>query len=412
MSQSKNNNIKKLPFGEFVALMAFIMSLVALSTDSMLPALANIGQEFSITGGNTAQLTISLFFLGLALGQIIYGPVSDSTGRKPPIYAGFIIFILGSLVSIFATSFNMVLAGRILQGLGAAGPRSVTLSLVRDQYEGRVMARIMSFVMTVFILVPVIAPLLGQSILLFAGWRSIFTMLLVLAGICMTWFAARHPETLHEEYRGEFSVKWIGHAIHEFFASRTAVGYTILAGIIGGCFLGYLNTSRQIFQDMYLVGTMFPLFFAIVALSLGSASFTNAQLVMRFGMHTMAMRAMTMICCVSSLLFLIACFFNGKPPLVLLMIFFLCIFFGIGILFGNLNALAMVPLGKIAGLGAAVVGFISTLLQFIIGTFIGQMYNGTIFPLVGGIALFSFCGIFIMQWVNRREVTEDNIAAE
>ncbi len=400
MNISPERNIKKLKFGEFVSLMAFTMSLVALSTDSMLPALQGTGKAFGIPGGNTPQLIISLFFLGLAGGQIIYGPVSDSVGRKPPIYAGFIIFIIGSLVSMFAVSFNMVLAGRVLQGLGAAGPRTVVLSLVRDQYSGGLMARVMSFVMTVFILVPIIAPLMGQAVLLFAGWRSIYAMLLVLSAVNFTWFALRQSETLHEEYRGEFSVKWIANAIKEFFACRTAVGYTLVLGIVGGCFLGYLNSAQQLFQNLYGLGNRFPLFFAIIALSIGTASFTNAQLVVRFGMRNMAKCSICSICVLSSFLLTLSFLFQGRPPLWVLVIFFMLIFFCIGILFGNLNALAMEPLGHIAGTGAAVVGFVSTFMQFVIGTFIGQMYNNTVIPLVGGLVVFTFIGICIMKVID------------
>jgi MFS transporter, DHA1 family, multidrug resistance protein len=399
MNISTPKTTKKLSFGEFVSLMAFMMSLVALSIDSMLPALSEIGKEFGIHGNET-QLVVSLFFLGLAVGQIVYGPISDSTGRKPPIYAGFFIFIAGTIIAIYATSFYIVLAGRLLQGLGAAGPRTMTLSLVRDQYGGSVMARVMSFVMTVFILVPVIAPSMGQAVLLFWGWRSVFVVLLILAVINLIWFAARHPETLHEEYRGEFTLTWIGHAMGEFLSQKTAMAYTGVAGIIGGCFLGYLNSAQQLFQNLYQLGDNFPIFFAIIALSIGGASFTNAHFVMRFGMRKMAFVAMGFMSLLSVMLFFISSAFNGIPPFPVLMAFFVAIFFSLGILFGNLNALAMEPLGNIAGLGAAVVGFSSTLLQFVIGTIIGQLYNNTVLPVVGGFALLSLLSLIILQIIH------------
>ena len=170
----------KLGFGEFVALMALMMSLVAMSIDSMLPALADIGNDLGVARENDNQLIVTMIFLGLAVGQLIYGPMSDSTGRKPAIYLGYGVFFTGTLLAIFAVNFPMMLVGRLLQGIGVAAPRSVSIALIRDQYEGRAMAEVMSFIMVVFILVPIIAPSFGQGILLVADWRAIFVALLLL----------------------------------------------------------------------------------------------------------------------------------------------------------------------------------------------------------------------------------------
>ncbi|MCK5621972.1 MAG: MFS transporter, partial [Alphaproteobacteria bacterium] len=209
------------PIGEFVARTALMISLVALSIDAMLPALQEIGADLGVQRDNNAQLAISALFLGLAVGQMIYGPISDSTGRKPPIYFGFALFILGCLLSATATSFPIMLAGRFLQGLGAAGPRIVMIALVRDQYAGRAMARIMSLVMAVFILVPALAPGIGQGILLVAHWRAIFVVFLALALVSLVWFALRQPETLTAGLRAPFSVLRIARAIHETCTHRT-----------------------------------------------------------------------------------------------------------------------------------------------------------------------------------------------
>lgn len=390
-----------LPFGEFVALMALTISLVALSTDAMLPALPEIGRELGARRANDNQLIVSLLFLGLAVGQVIYGPLSDSFGRKRPIYAGFAIFIVGSLIALLATSFPMILIGRVLQGLGAAGSRIVAIALVRDLYEGRTMARVMSFVMTVFILVPILAPALGQAILLLANWRAIFGLFLVLAFIALGWFALRQPETLLPEQRRPFSLGRVMGAIREVLANRTAFGYTITSGLVFGAFLGYLSSSQQIFQVQYGLGNLFPLYFAILAISLGCASLVNGRLVMRYGMRSLARVALLALGGLSPLFYLLAALMAGQPPLWLLMAYLMLTFFGIGILFGNLNALAMEPLGHIAGVGAAVVGFLSTLISMVLGTLVGQSYNGTVLPLVGGFALYSLASLAMMGWTER-----------
>jgi DHA1 family bicyclomycin/chloramphenicol resistance-like MFS transporter len=391
-----------LTFVEFVALMAMMMALVALSTDAMLPALRTIGEDLAVERENSVQLIVSFLFLGLAVGQIAYGPVSDSVGRKPAIYAGYALFIAGCLLSIFATNFSVMLAGRLLQGVGVAGPRSITLALVRDQYEGRAMARVMSFVMMVFILVPVIAPTFGQAILLIASWRAIFGTLLVLALLTVIWFALRQPETLPAKRRKSFSIQRIWRAIVEICNHRIAFGYTLAAGLVTGAFMGYLNSAQQIFQEQYGLGTKFPLYFAVIALALGGASFTNGRLVMRYGMRMLSSWSVLALVTLSIAFSLFAFIVGGQPSLAFFMVYLMASFFCVGILFGNLNALAMEPLGHIAGVGAAVVGSLSTFIAVPIGTVIGQGYNGTVLPLVGGFAILSLLSMLVMRWAERK----------
>ncbi|MCP4184381.1 MAG: multidrug effflux MFS transporter, partial [Hyphomicrobiales bacterium] len=335
---------------------------------------------------------------GMAIGQIAYGPISDSTGRKPAIYAGYILFIVGCVLSIIATSFPVMLTGRFLQGVGAAGPRSVTLAMIRDQYEGRHMARVMSFIMTVFVLVPIVAPALGQVILTVGHWRAIFSMLLILALITAIWFAIRQTETLAENQRTKFSSNRIMMAVREIFASPIAFGYMLCAGLISGAFIGYLNSAQQIFQEQYGLGAQFPLYFAIIALSIGRASFLNARLVMRYGMRKLSRWSLLTLVGLSVAFSGIAFMFAGSPPLLILMTYFMMSFFCVGILFGNLNALAMEPLGHIAGTGAAAVGALSTFISVALGTFIGQSYNETVLPLIGGFAILGAIAILIMRW--------------
>jgi DHA1 family bicyclomycin/chloramphenicol resistance-like MFS transporter len=385
-------------FVEFVILVSLMMSLTALSIDAMLPALPQIGSELGVQNANDRQLVVSVLFLGLALGGLFFGPLSDSLGRKPAIYAGYALYIVGALLSIFAGSFQLMLVGRLLQGIGQSSPRSITVALVRDRYKGRAMARVMSFVMTVFILVPMVAPSLGQALLLFSGWRSIFASFVLMALITWLWFALRMPETLAPEDRVPFSLRQIAGATLEIVRTRTAIGYTVSAGLISGAFLGYLNSSQQIFGEQYNLGELFPLVFAVISLSVGLASLLNTRLVMRFGMRFLIWWSLILIVGLSILAFAVSLLAGGQPTLWFLMAYIMSAFFCIGVLFGNQNSLAMEPLGHLAGIGAAIVGSLSTFISMPLGTIIGQNYNGTVLPLIAGIGILSGLSILVVRW--------------
>jgi DHA1 family bicyclomycin/chloramphenicol resistance-like MFS transporter len=388
-------------YGESLLLMALLISIVALSVDTMLPALPAIGADLGVKSANDVQLVISILFLGLSAGLLFYGPLSDSLGRRPVLFAGITIYLLGSALSIFSTDFSAMLYGRFLQGLGAAGPRTIVLALVRDQYEGRAMARIMSTIMSIFIMIPVFAPSIGQAILLAAGWRAIFGVLLALSLIVLAWFGLRQPETLSPRHRLPFSPKKIATALVEVGRHRIALSYTVVTGFVMGAFLGYLSSAQQIFQDLYGQGLLFPFIFGTLALSLGCALFFNSRIVMRLGMRRLVDRAMMTFSVLSSAYFAIVCLFDGRSPFWMLMVFLLAAFFCIGFLFGNLNAIAMRPLGHIAGTASAVIGALSTFLSVPIAFLIGRLYNNTTLPLVGGFALLSLTSLCIMRWAYR-----------
>jgi len=377
-----------------------MMSLTALSIDAMLPALAHIGRDLNVQNANDRQLVVSTIFLGLAVGQFFFGPLSDKTGRKPAIYAGYALFICGAFLSAFAVSFPMMLGGRLLQGIGVSAPRAVLLALVRDRFEGREMARVMSFVMTVFILIPMIAPTMGQAILLFSGWRSIFHSFVLLALITLVWFGLRMPETLAPENRTPFSLRRIIDKTIEIVKIRPALVYTVSAGLISGAFLGYLNSAQQIFQEQYALGKLFPLYFGLIALSLGLASFINAHLVLRFGMRFLVRWSLIIVLGLSIAFLGIALLAGGQLHLWLFMVYIMTTFFCVGVLFGNQNSLAMEPLGHLAGIGAAVVGSFSRLISMPLGIIIGQSYNGTIIPLITGFAILSGFTIIVIRYAN------------
>ncbi len=387
---------------EFIVLTALMISLVALSIDAMLPALTQIGADLGVARENDVQLVVSALFVGMTLGQLVYGPVSDAVGRRPPVIAGFALFIAGTLVCMTAQDFTVMLAGRVLQGAGAAGPRIVTVAMVRDRFAGVEMARVMSIVMAVFIVVPALAPALGQGVLLLAGWRTIFAMLLAVALFTVAWFALRQPETLPAARRRSISAARLLGALLEVLGHRVSLGFTLAAGSVFGALLAYLGTAQQLFQHQYGLGTRFPLLFGLLALAIGSASLLNSRLVVRYGMRRLCLWAAWLMAGMSALFWVFAAATGGLPPLATTLAWMLPAFVCLGILFGNINAQAMEPLGHIAGMGAAVVGSLSTLMSLLVGMFIGRLFDGTVLPLAGGFTLLAALAAGFMHWARQR----------
>lgn len=389
------------PRFEFIALMAVMTSIIAFSIDSMLPALPQIGTDLGVANENDRQLVVIILFAGLALAQIAYGPMSDTLGRKPAAYCGFAIFIAGSLMCIFARSFEIMLAGRFLQGVGAAGPRIVCMALVRDLYSGRAMARVMSMVMGVFIIVPVIAPSVGQGLLLVGDWRFIFGALLAEGIIGLVWFAWRQPETLRADRRAAFSLRRIFTAFREACGNPVTLGYTVAAGLVFGAFVGYLASTQQILGELYGLGRLFPIYFGANALAFGAASMLNARLVMKLGMRRLAGSGLAATSLLSLIYLIVTLLLDGHPPLWSLMGYLLATFFFVGILFGNFNALAMEPMGHIAGVAAAVVGSLATIISSTLGLLLGQAYDGTVRPMIAGFAALTILAGIVMILAER-----------
>ena len=390
-----------LSAGEFVPLIALLMALVALSIDAMLPALPEIGSDLGAAQRNDAQLVVTALFLGLGFGQLLFGPLSDFIGRKPAICAGLVLFMAGCIVSILAPTFEAMLAGRVLQGIGVAAPRIVTVALVRDQYEGRRMARIMSFAMAVFILVPTLAPGLGQGILLIADWRFIFVTLFATAALSGIWLMLRQPETLPAERRVRFSLRVLAGSALEVLRNRQAVGYTLGIGFVFAPFVAYLSAAQQIYQDAYGVGALFPVYFGGLALAFGASSLANGHLVMRYGMRRLSSVASVGLTLVSLASWAGTFAFDGLLPLWIFVVSLMLVFAAIGLLYGNLNALAMQPLGHIAGVGAALVALLSTLISVPLGGLIGYSFDGTLYALLGSFALFGAATFVAIQWAAR-----------
>lgn len=389
---------------EFIALIAFMTSLIALAIDAMLPALPQMGEEFAVAAVNDRQLILSYLFFGTAIGTFIYGPWSDSVGRKKPVYAGIILFCVGTVVCLFAENYHVLLAGRVLQGIGVAGPRIVSIAIVRDLYSGREMAKIMSMIMMVFIMVPALAPMLGQFILLVGSWRLIFIMFLLLSLLIMLWFGIRQVETLVPENRQVFSLNVLKQSMITVLRNPIAVGYTVASTFIFGAFMGYLSSAQQILQELYQLGDKFPYYFAVIALFIGASSYVNAKLVIKHGMRKLSSLALVGICVFSALFLVLAYSADGVPTLNYFLIYLAITFFCVGILFGNFNTMALEPeeLGKIAGAAAAVVGSISTVLAIPIGATIGGYYNETVIPLVLGFTVLGLLAALAMYLTEKR----------
>lgn len=384
--------------GEFVSLMAVLMSFVALSIDAMLPALTQIGESLGVTDPNDNQLVITSVFLGMTVGLMVYGPFSDSFGRKKAIYLGVGIFLFGTLLSLFATNFDTMLIGRVLQGFGAAACRVVPTALIRDQYQGREMGRILSLIMMFFIMVPVLAPSLGQAILLFAEWRSIFGAILMVGLIGVTWLHFRQPETLPPEKRLKFSMTVIKAGAVETIKNPVARTYTLAAGIIFGAFIGYLSSSQQILQIQYDLGTSFALYFGGLALAIGVASFANSKLVMKFKMENLCLVSLMALSLMAIVFFFYSQSYQGHPPLIAFMGYLALTFFCFGILFGSFSSLALEPLGHIAGVASSVTGASQTLMSVGVGGLIGQSYDGTVQPLLFGFLVCSLLTLAILLY--------------
>ena len=384
---------------EFVALMASLMSIVALSIDALLPALDVIGSSIGITDTKDYQLLIIMIFMGLGIGQLFFGPISDTLGRKPVVYIGFGIFIIASFICIYAPNLEIMLFGRILQGIGLSAPRTISISIVRDTYSGDYMARIMSFITVVFILVPIIAPALGKFVLDHYSWQTIFYIQLVFSILVSVWFYFRQPETLHEEYRVKFSSHVFIDGLKEIIKHKTTIGYTLISGFITGSFMVYLSTSQQVFQQQYHLIEEFPYIFAALAISVGTATFLNGNLVIRFGMEKLVTIALVAFFLISLVYIILFSGQNVNPSIGILLSFFGLQFFAIGFLFGNLRALAMQPIGHIAGIGASITGFISTLMAVPISTYIGRFVADTTLPLFTGFLICSILSIAILGYL-------------
>jgi DHA1 family bicyclomycin/chloramphenicol resistance-like MFS transporter len=389
-------------FAEFVALISFTMGLMSLSIDNLLPAFGAIRASFDVADANEMQLIISAYMVAFALMQIVYGPLSDVIGRRPAMMIGLAVYGVGTVIAIVAPSFGLLLAGRAVQGMGAAAIRVLVVAIVRDRYSGREMARVMSLIIMVFIVVPVFAPAIGSLFLWLGGWRLIFISMLALVAIVATGFALRMPETLHPEYRFPFSMRRILDGALQTVTTRTSLGYATAMALTMGILFGYLNSSQQIFQtEVYGLGPLFPLAFGAIAAVLGVASFLNSQLVRRLGMRRLSHFGICGFILMAALLLASAVIFAGRPPLALFGPLLAASLFLMSLMMVNFNAMAIEPLGAIAGTASSVIGVYTSLSGALLGLLVGQAFDGTVIPLGAGFLLLGVLALLVVLWTER-----------
>lgn len=385
---------------QFIALMAALMSVAALAIDALLPALDIIGLAIGTENSSDNQLLVIMIFLGLGVGPLLFGPLSDSLGRKPIVYMGFVLFIVASFICINATSLEMMILGRVLQGIGLSAPRTISIAIIRDMYSGDYMARIMSFVTVVFILIPVIAPLLGKFVLDHYNWQGIFYIQVLISILVSFWFWRQQPETLAIADRVKPSFPIFKNGFKEVLKQKKTMGYTLITGFVSGAFFVYLSSSQQIFEIQYNLKEEFPFIFAGLAISIGAAIFLNGSLVLKYGTEKLITFSLLGFFGISILYSIL--FFGGtNPPVSIVILFFAMLFFMLGFLFGNLRALAMEPVGHIAGMAAAITGFISTIMAVPISIYIGSFVIDSAFPLFVGFAICSFISLLILLFLKR-----------
>jgi MFS transporter, DHA1 family, multidrug resistance protein len=379
---------------EFIVLIAALMSLQALGVDAMLPALPAIGKSLHVVGENTTQWVIASYVFGFGAMQLVYGPLADRYGRRPILIFTMVGFVLASVIASVAATFPLLLAARVLQGTMSASTRVLTTSIVRDCYSGRTMARIMSLSQMLFFVVPILAPTVGSAILLFGPWRWIFWFLAVFATVVATWAAVRMPETLKPDQRRDISFALLTSAWAQTLSNRFSLGYALASTAMFGAILGYVNSSQQLFADVFKRPDIFPLAFGITAGAMGVMTFANAQLVERFGTRRLSHTALLVLIAISAvhLIVELAGYQTLTNYLVLQAMTMACF----GLTGSNFSAMAMEPVGHIAGTASSVQGFISTVGGAIIGIIIGQSFDGTTLPVTAGFLIVATTALGIV----------------
>ncbi|MHA6289344.1 multidrug effflux MFS transporter [Maricaulis sp. CAU 1757] len=399
-----------MPLLELVGMLVAMTAVVALAIDLMLPALDNIATSLDAARANDQQYIVSLYLIGFGAAHLLYGPLADRFGRKPVIQVSLGLFLVMSVICALTPTFELLLIARFFQGAAAAACRVIATAIARDLTSGRRMAEVMSMVMTAFMVVPVLAPGLGQLILTFAPWRWIFGFLVIFAGGMMVWLQLRLPETLHERYRASLSLRSMAKAYREVARHRQFVGYTLAAIPFFGGLYGFLATSQQVFVDHFgLSDAAFPLAFAAIASGIGAASYINSRLVGRLGQRRLSHSALLAFTVVSGLH--AALLVSGLVSLpVFLVLLGLAMAF-LGLIAANFSALTMEPVGHVAGTASAIYGFLTGVAGALLGSLIGQMYDGSPVPLIAGQAVLGAIAVAVVAITERGHLFDRTASA-
>ncbi|AQQ07509.1 hypothetical protein B0E33_18650 [Roseibium algicola] len=379
---------------EFLGIVALLMAIAVLAINMILPAFDQISSQFDLSDTSRAGLIVSLLYLGLAIGQITLGPLSDSLGRRKALFIGVSVFMIGCIVSGMATNFETLIIGQIIQGIGLGAPRVITLAVLRDRFSGNSMARAMSFVMIMFVLAPTFAPFIGQNIVSIFGWKFLFVAYGILGASLLLLIRFRLPETLPRDRRTRFNPNAIGSSYVAVLKNRKATGYAVALGAISGPFIAYLNLSQEIFEFQYQLGKTYPIVFAILSLWIGAASLVNGLVVQKLGMENLSTISLGAIIVTSVVAFVATGAGSSNLPIIAFVAYMGVVLFCVGLLVSNLNAMAMSELSHSAGAGAAFIGALSTAISVPVAIFIGRLtFLGVSQIYIG----FAVCGLLSLS---------------
>ncbi len=385
-------------------MVAGLMALNAFAIDIMLPALHQISVDVGLTlegqaSDNRQQMIVFAYVLGFGAPQLVWGPVSDRFGRRAPLFIALVGYIVMAITCAFMKDFTSLLIVRFVQGVFASGARLVAVSVVRDMFAGRQMARFMSLVMTIFMIIPIIAPSIGQIILYVTDWEWIFGVLAIFGVFMLVWTFLRLPETLPPAKRQNLSLKRAAESYAAIIHSRVTFGYMIASGIAFGALFSFIGSAEQVFREVYHQEETFAYWFAGVAGALACANFLNANIVEKVGMRRISHIALVLFISVAALLAGTTWLF-GENLYRFFFLFAIC--FGcFGMMGANFSALAMEPLGKIAGTASAAYGFMTTTVSSLIGMTIGHFYNGSTIPLMVGFVILGLSSLGVILITER-----------
>ncbi len=401
MSMSNTRTAAVPSYPEFVAMIALLMALNAAAIDVYIPALSEIGSALGVAEENRRQFVITAYVIGFGGAQVIYGPLSDRFGRRPVLFAGLGIYLAGAVAAVFVPTFEAMLTVRLIQGIGAAATRVVATSVVRDRFQGAQMASVMSLVMMVFMVMPVFAPNLGSLVLVFGNWRELSAVMVLFGLVAFLWTWARLPETLDEANRRPLTGRRVAEAFRVVVTNRIAFGYTLAMASFFGVLFAFIAQAEQIYTQIYGVGPSFTLYFSLTALFMSASSFANSRMVARFGTRRLSQTALVAFIAISALHLALAMSFGGATPFWLFLTLLIAMMSFFGFVPTNFNALAMEPLGHVAGVGSAVLGSAQMLVGGLLGTAVGYLYDGTLVPMLAGFTALAILSLAMVALAER-----------